>query len=604
MLSNRFLVFLYFLLGSFITQSLYAQKTWPSVIESVKLYRNQAQIQRSAQVELSRGENQIILNGLPPLLQDWSVRARLPRNIQAKIVNIEVEKKALLERRQKKILEIENKLDELREKDRELIDRLAGIRQKEKFLNSLSEFSNQTASDELKRGMPQIKVWQQTLNFMESQNSELKKSTRLIEIEREELGKRIQKLEFELSQIAGYSYLNKYRSLNKNILDNRASLQVQQFSNSTSDYAERLRLLENPQSGVDTEKRVVLTLFSKIDRKVNLEFEYMISSNNWNMKYDIRASEASKSAEITMFADIYQKTGEDWQNVSMLLSTGKPGHSLKEPVLYSWQLDVIRRQPKDDYDGIVAESKPEGASGRAKRIKTADDESEDFGETVQVRESGVNVEIAFAQKVSVESSQKKQKKFIKTYDLNNDGQVKFFYELFPQRDNKGFLKAALKNTSEMPWLPGQAQIFFDNEYMGKTTLPHVPPGETEEIVLGSNPSITAEKELVKKFEDTSGLFGGNRKIEYSYRILVENKTRKPAKVIVNDMIPVSRNEKIEIKIKNLSLQFRNDKEFIKTAEYGNGRRQWEVNMPANFKREITYTAEIIFDEKLNIRGLR
>ena len=123
-------------------------------------------------------------------------------------------------------------------------------------------------------------------------------------------------------------------------------------------------------------------------------------------------------------------------------------------------------------------------------------------------------------------------------------------------------------------------------------------------MLGIDPSVKSEKELVKKYEDKAGLFGGNRKIIYSYKITVENSTGESKSVTVMDNIPVSRNSEIKVDIEKLSMEPLADDETKKSSEYSRGIRKYMLNIPPASKKEITYDAIIIFNKDLNISGLK
>jgi hypothetical protein len=185
-----------------------------SKIDSVKLYQNQAMISRSVNIKLAKGENVVVLGGLPQTLYDWSVKSSLPKDYKGRILSVEVEKKALLKKRENRIADIEKILIDLREKDLELLDSLKENQSEQGFLDSILNFTNQTASKELVTRIPQIKVWDDTLEYVSGKRKALLARKRAIEKKREEIGKSIQKWEFELSQIAGTTYYRNYQTMN------------------------------------------------------------------------------------------------------------------------------------------------------------------------------------------------------------------------------------------------------------------------------------------------------------------------------------------------------------------------------------------------------
>ena len=239
----------------------FAQSEASSRIVSVKVYQNQALVEREATVQLSRGENTVTLTGLPQSLYDWSVKSGLPKGFDGRIMSVQVEQKMLVERFQKKVGDIEEKLKELRRKDQGYIDELETLQSQEKFVDSVLGFTVDNASKELQTRIPQIKVWDDTLSYCAGKKAWIIERRRKIESGREELGKLIQQKEFELEQIAGRSYYSNYQTLSKVQMKNRANLEVQQYADSNAYYGQQLSILKNP-GGTDIEKRLVLSAFS------------------------------------------------------------------------------------------------------------------------------------------------------------------------------------------------------------------------------------------------------------------------------------------------------------------------------------------------------
>lgn len=328
------------------------------------------------------------------------------------------------------------------------------------------------------------------------------------------------------------------------------------------------------------------------------------------MKYDVRASLEKKDVSMSIFANIYQNTTEDWNEVTLALSTGAPINSISPPRLSPWILDVYMPppSPKQSAGKYKAREKKEMAKSveESNALNDFDESPEPAAPMPEssISEKGPYFEITLPLKQTVQSSNKYQKKYIQEYEIKDQKSVKFYYELTPELSRSGFQKLRIYNTTNLPWLNGDAQVFLENEFMGNASIPFTPKGKEQELTLGIETRIIAGKELVKKFEDTSGLFGGNRRITYSYKITIENELPTHSEVSVLDMIPVSRNEKIKVEIQNLSLQYTKDEIFEKTYEYSQGIRKWVISLNSREKKEITYDVTISFDKEITIHGMK
>lgn len=597
--------FSFFVITFILVATAYAQHNENNILKSkivsVKLYQNQAKINRYSRIALTSGLNTIILGGLPESLHDWSVKGRLPKKYSGKILSVEIEKKALLNKRQRGIVKIEKKLEELRERDLELLDDLKSIKSQQAFLDSIVTFTNQTASKELATRLPQIKVWGDTLKYVTGKRKSLLAQKRQIEKNREVIGKKIQKWEFELSQIAGYSYFRNYQALNKVTLENRAAMNIQQFANIAERYAEKKKLLKRPTGKVEIEKRLIINIHSKKTATIDFFFSYIMPSTFWQMQYDVRASSESKKINLILFGNVYQKTGEDWNEVRLSLSTGSPVNAIQPPSLHAWYLDIyhVPKASVASYD-----KKALGRAYAKEYPKSGAMKDEEEAPESQIKERGPYVEIALPLQQTILSSTKYQKKYIQEFNLSGHKKIRLYYELIPSQVRSGFLKVNITNTTSLPWLPGVAQIFLENEFMGKATMPYIPKGKNEELVLGMETRLTSQKELVKKFEDTSGIFGGKRRILYQYKITIENQLPKTTEVAVLDVIPISRNKKIQVEIANLSEPFFEDNAFKKTTEYAHGVRKWKLEIHPHKRRVITYDIVVTHEKDIRVQGIQ
>ncbi len=582
-----------------------APATVISKIKAVKLYTNRAEITRVSKIKLAKGSNTIIIEGLPDNMIDWSARGMLPEKYNGRIVSLEIMRQALIEKKKKKIQDIEKKLEELKDRDAELADDLTNIKQQETFLDSIAEFTKNTASRELETRIPQTGLWSGTMDFVSTKRKKLLAESRSIQKKRRDLAEQIQKLEFELRQLAGSSYYSSYKKLNRAVELNTKSNMIQQYGDFTDSYAEMERTMKDESSGVDTEKRIMLNIYSATGGETEFTFSYLIPDTYWQMTYDFRASRNDNSMEVILYADIYQKTGEDWENIDLSLSTGAPQNNIAIPDLRPWYLNKRKEYKYDDY---------EGASGM-RDMKTARKEKQYYanggGESDEevipeatIQTSGLFLEVKIPVKQTIESANRYQKKLIKSYSFKSGKGLRYYYKTVPDSSGKVYLMAKTSNRTELPWLGGEAQVFLENEFIGKVQIPDTAVGKEEDLVLGISQEITAKKELVKKYEDKSGVFGGNRRMVYSYKITIENNSRENAEILVLDNFPVSQNDDIKVEVEKLSAQYQADDATKKTTEYRQGIRRFTVTVPPGSKREITYDAVITFDKELNVDGLR
>ncbi len=82
---------------------------------------------------------------------------------------------------------------------------------------------------------------------------------------------------------------------------------------------------------------VVLELDNFIDDEIYLS--YYLTAAGWTPNYDFRVEDISKPLSITYNSNVFQTTGEDWENVNITLSTNNPALKGEKPQLDTWYLD-------------------------------------------------------------------------------------------------------------------------------------------------------------------------------------------------------------------------------------------------------------------------
>ena len=77
---------------------------------------------------------------------------------------------------------------------------------------------------------------------------------------------------------------------------------------------------------------------------VDLQFSYVVSDATWTPSYDIRVATADNQMTISYFAEITQRSGEDWKECDMFLSTSNPAIGSSPPPLDTKTEDSIQKK--------------------------------------------------------------------------------------------------------------------------------------------------------------------------------------------------------------------------------------------------------------------
>lgn len=119
------------------------------------------------------------------------------------------------------------------------------------------------------------------------------------------------------------------------------------------------------------------------------------------------------------------------------------------------------------------------------------------------------------------------------------------YSVTPKLDTDVFLKAMIIGWDEYNLLKGDANLYFEGTYIGKTFLNVNSVEDTLNISLGRDENIVVTREKVKEFSSKQFL-GAFKKEQRGWEINVRNKKKQNIHILVTDQFPVSGNSEIEV----------------------------------------------------------
>jgi len=244
--------------------------------------------------------------------------------------------------------------------------------------------------------------------------------------------------------------------------------------------------------------------------------------------------------------------------------------------------------------GINAEREDRALSGRVAGVQTKKAESIKIRGTsslaipseMVVKQTTVDFEIKTP--YTVLSDNKSYAVDMVAYELP----ASYQYYCVPKVQKDAFLIANIVDWEKYSLLEGEANIFFEDSYVGKTLLNLSAANDTLSISLGKDKSVSVNREKVKDF--TTKQFIGNKKEETrSWLTTVKNNKNQPISMIILDQAPVSTLEEIEVQMQDLSAG-KHDKE--------TGEVKWEFKLEPNAKKEfaLKYSVKYPKDRKLVI----
>ena len=139
----------------------------------------------------------------------------------------------------------------------------------------------------------------------------------------------------------------------------------------------------------------------------------------------------------------------------------------------------------------------------------------------------------------------------KTYMADIDGyEIKAQYEYYaaPKLEADAFLTAKIVDWQELNLLPGEANLFFEGTFLGKSLLDVENAGDTLNLSLGKDKGVAVKRTLLKDYS-SKRFIGSNKTDTRQYEIVVRNNKQQAISIVIEDQFPVSTQKEIEVQDK-------------------------------------------------------
>jgi uncharacterized protein (TIGR02231 family) len=335
------------------------------------------------------------------------------------------------------------------------------------------------------------------------------------------------------------------------------------------------------------------------DAVINAELtvSYVVNNAGWFAIYDLRAVNTKSPVQLNYKANVFQSTGEEWKNVRLKLSTANPSLGGLKPDLATWYLDFYRPQTRG-YSQL--QGRAPGVQVESKR-KAEDRDEEELQEVVMAApaetasqyvstiQTSLNTEFDISLPYTVSSSNKPTLVEIRNHELKAD----YNYATAPKLDNDAFLIARATGWEDFSLLPGEANVFFEGTFVGKSYIDPSSIKDTLNVSLGRDKRIVVKREKLKDFSSRK-LIGSNQRETRAFEISIRNTKTETVKISVEDQVPISQNSQIEVAVSDVG-----------GAKYNKdtGKLVWELTLQPNETKKVVYKFEVKYPKEKVVSGL-
>ena len=160
---------------------------------------------------------------------------------------------------------------------------------------------------------------------------------------------------------------------------------------------------------------------------------------------------------------------------------------------------------------------------------------------LQTEESLMNYEFKIDQAYSIPNGTNKRTLEMKTQTVN----AEFHYHAVPKLDEFAYLLAGITGWQEYQLIAGEAQVYYENTFIGSSLIDPSTSSDTLSFSLGPDKNISIERELIKDFSENR-FFGSRTEVTKAYRFRVQNNKSTAISISLVDQIPISKIEKVEV----------------------------------------------------------
>ncbi len=389
----------------------------------------------------------------------------------------------------------------------------------------------------------------------------------------------------------------------------RAALDTQREALQAKIEAVQQQLNELRGAGGRSVKTVTVRLAAASTGQLDLALSYALPGAAWAPAYDARLRTDERAVELTYFGVVRNNTGEDWKAVALTLSTARPSMGGGAPELDPWIVDVMQARPmaamrRDKMmmaDEAAAPMQEFAGNFVAKAAAPAPRpivEAATISAAVESTATSATFKIPVA--VTLASDNSTQKVGITTFKLAANLQ----YQATPKVREAAFLSAYTTNTSDYPLLAGAMNTFLDGTFVATSQLKTVMSGEKFELALGADEGVAIKRKLVNRFTEDTGLTSSGRRTTYEVLVTVTNNKKTAERVVFKEGVPLSRDEKITVKILTPAERDTGTKAAPKEVTMEeDGKLVWRLDLKPGEKREIPLKYSIEHPANLAVTGI-
>jgi uncharacterized protein (TIGR02231 family) len=322
---------------------------------------------------------------------------------------------------------------------------------------------------------------------------------------------------------------------------------------------------------------IVVTTDKQVSAKLSIS--YVVSNAGWYPSYDIRVDDIKNPVRIFYKANVFQNSGVEWKDVKLSFSNATPWIAGDIPVMYPWFIDYYYPPQPIMIRGVSSDFKRQEAPAMMEMAtKTGENAMAAPPVSVEKKVGETTITFDIAVPYTIPSDGKMQSVEIQRLEAPAD----YKYVTLPKLSPRAYLTANITDWAKLSLQSGEATLYFENSFVGKSYLNVNQLTDTLRISLGTDNSILIKREKRKDFTSKK-VIGMNKTETNSFLLTVRNNKSTPVKITVTDQIPISSNSGITVETIELSGGAHNNQ---------TGEIKWDLELKQQETKQLILTYSV------------
>lgn len=323
---------------------------------------------------------------------------------------------------------------------------------------------------------------------------------------------------------------------------------------------------------LNNEDAAILKVLVSIEQQLEkpLLFEYVVGGIGWSPFYEVEVeNSSSKDISIKYIAKIMSQTGENWENITLQLSSAFPLENPtklpkpEEPWVLSYQTYQNKQQNTIENQNPQQIAKLEGV------------DYQDIFVPSFLKLRTLKGKFAIKSNSTVFSFP----------IMNISLPAEYSFYAYPSLDNEVYLVAKVAQWDTLGLVDGVANVTYNKNSVGKTILKFSDFSDTLLLSVGKDNSIFMKRKEIESVKYAKEVtFGKKKKITFAYEFQLKNNNQHDVVIEFFEQVPISQTKTTNVVLEQLSEGVHDEEQ---------GEISWKINLSPSkiVKKQLIYTVE-------------